>query len=363
VQLTSTISRSLQARGKGDLSMKAVRLGAFGGPDVLRLEQIDVPKPGDGEVLIQIKACGVCYLDVIVRSGMRSRAKLPLTLGHEIAGVVVEAGAGTKLFKSGDRVASTYRIACGFCRYCRGGHGEICDNRRGVGEHRDGGYAEYVALPESVLATIPAAVPFEQACVCGCVVGAVYNAVVKSAKVRPGESVVVTGAGGGVGTHAIQLSRLAGGRVIAITSSADKADRIRALGAQDVVVVQRGQEWSAEVKKLTDGRGAEVVIEGVGSATFPSSFRALAKGGRLVFVGEISGQPAQFNAALMIYKEAWLTGAQSANAEELTQVLNLTASGGIQPVIGQVLPLEEASRAHQLLANQTNFGRVVLSVG
>ena len=343
--------------------MKAVRLEAFGTPDVLQLGEVDVPQPSDGEALIEVKACGVCYLDVIVRSGMRSRAKLPLTLGHEIAGVVVATGPGTKIFKSGDRVASTYRISCGYCRYCRGGHGEICDNRRGIGEHRDGGYAEYVALPESVLASVPASVPFEKACVCGCVVGAVYNAVVKSAKVRPGEMVLVTGAGGGVGTHAVQLSRLAGGHVIAITSSADKADRIRALGANDVVVVERGQEWSTEVKKLTDGRGAEVVIEGVGSATFPSSFRALAKGGRLVFVGEISGQPAQFNAALMIYKEAWMTGAQSANAEELTQVLNLAAAGQIQPVIGDILPLADASRAHELLAKQSNFGRVVLSVG
>lgn len=343
--------------------MNAIRLKAFGAPDALQLEQIDPPTPGDGEVLIQVKACGVCYLDVIVRSGMRSRAKLPLTLGHEIAGVVVDAGPGTKLFKSGDRVASTYRISCGYCRYCRGGHGEICDHRQGIGEHRDGGYAEFVALPESVLASIPDSVPFEKACICGCVVGAVFNAVVKSANVRPGETVVVTGAGGGVGTHAVQIGRLAGARVVAITSSADKAERIRALGADEVVVVKRGQEWSGEVKKLTDGRGAEVVIEGVGSATFPSSFRALAKGGRLVFVGEISGQPAQFNAALMIYKEAWLTGAQSANAEELTQVLNLTAAGGIQPVIGEVLPLAQAARAHQILAEQTNFGRVVLAVG
>jgi D-arabinose 1-dehydrogenase-like Zn-dependent alcohol dehydrogenase len=342
--------------------MKAVRLKEFGAPDVLKLDDVDVPRPSDGEVLIEVKACGVCYLDVIVRSGMRSRAKLPLTLGHEIAGVVTETGPGTKVFKTGDRVASTYRIACGHCRYCRGGHGEICDNRRGVGEHRDGGYAEYVALPESVLASVPDAVPFEKACICGCVVGAVYNGVVKSANVRPGEVVVVTGAGGGVGTHAVQISALAGGHVIAITSSPDKADRIRALGARDVLVVERGQEWSADVKKLTDGRGAEVVIESVGSATFPSSFRALAKGGRLVFVGEISGQPAQFNAALMIYKEAWMTGVQSANAEELTQVLNLTASGGIQPVIGEILPLAEASRAHELLATQSNFGRVVLSV-
>jgi acryloyl-coenzyme A reductase len=343
--------------------MKAIRLKAFGPPDALQLEQIETPRPREGEVLVEVKACGVCYLDVIVRSGMRSRAKLPLTLGHEIAGVVAETGSNVRIFKTGDRVASTYRIACGYCRYCRGGHGEICDNRQGIGEHRDGGYAEYVSLPESVLASVPPEVPFEKACVCGCVVGAVYNAVVKAANVRPGETVVVTGAGGGVGTHAVQISRLAGAKVIAITSSADKADRIRALGADEVVLVARGQDWAPEVKRATTGRGAEVVIEGVGSATFASSFRALAKGGRLVFVGEISGQPAQFNPALMIYKEPWFTGAQSANAEELTQVLELAAAGRIQPVIGQVLPLEEAARAHQLLADQSNFGRTVLSVG
>ena len=177
---------------------------------------------------------------------MRSRAKLPLTLGHEIAGVVVEAGAGTKLFKSGDRVASTYRISCGYCRYCRGGHGEICDNRRGIGEHRDGGYAEYVALPESVLATVPGAVPFEQACVCGCVVGAVYNAVVKSAKVTAWRN---------RSRHGRRRRRRdprdadqpAGRRsVIAITSSADKADRIRALGADEVVA---GRAWTGLVRR------------------------------------------------------------------------------------------------------------------
>lgn len=343
--------------------MKAIRLKAFGPPDALQLEQIEMPKPRDGEVLVEVRACGVCYLDVIVRSGMRSRAKLPLTLGHEIAGVVVDSGAGVQSLSTGDRVASTYRITCGHCRYCRGGHGEICDNRRGIGEHRDGGYAEYVALPESVLAKIPGGVPFEQACVCGCVIGAVYNAVVRSAKVRPGETVLVTGAGGGVGAHAVQMSQLAGAHVIAITSSEEKVDRIKRLGARDVLLTPRGGDFSADVKRLTGGRGAEAVIEGVGSATFGASFKSLAKGGRLVFVGEISGQPAQFNPALMIYKEAWFTGAQSANAEELTQVLDLVAAGGIKPVIGQVLPLEEAARAHQLLADQSNFGRLVLSVG
>jgi D-arabinose 1-dehydrogenase-like Zn-dependent alcohol dehydrogenase len=342
--------------------MRAIRLKGFGAPDVLQLEQIERPVAADGEVLVEVGACGVCYLDVIVRSGMRSRAKLPLTLGHEIAGVVVECGSRVQGLKPGDRVASTYRIACGHCRYCRGGRGEICDNRRGIGEHRDGGYAEYVTLPESVLAKIPDGVALEQACVCGCVIGAVYNAIVKSARVRPGETMLVTGAGGGVGAHAVQIGRLAGARVIAVTSSEQKVPRITSLGADEIVLIQRGEDFSARVKELTGNRGAEVVIESVGSATFTSSFRALAKGGRLVFVGEISGQPAQFNPALMIYKEAWLTGAQSPNAEELTQVLEVVASGGIKPVIGQVLSLEQAPLAHQLLADQTNFGRVVLSV-
>jgi acryloyl-coenzyme A reductase len=286
-----------------------------------------------------------------------------LTLGHEISGVVVETGSEVRRFRAGGRVASTYRIECGHCRYCRGGHGEICDNRQGIGEHRDGGYAQFVTLPESVLAEVPANVPFEQACVCGCVIGAVYHAVVRSAKVHAGETVLVTGAGGGVGAHAVQVSRLAGARVIAVTSSEEKAARIREIGADEVVLTRRGEDFSGAVKRATDGRGAEVVIEGVGSATFPSSFKSLAKGGRLVFVGETSGNPAQFNPALMIYKEAWITGAQSANSEELTQVLNLVASGGIRPVIGQVLPLADAPRAHQLLADQSNFGRLVLAVG
>jgi len=342
--------------------MRAVRLHEFGGPEKLVVEEADPPRPAADEVLVRVKACGVCYLDVIVRSGMRSRAALPLTLGHEIAGVVTEAGERVRSVAIGDRVASTYRIACGFCRYCRDGRGAVCDNRQGIGEHRNGGYAEYVTLPESAVSKIPPAVSFEQASICGCVIGAVYVAVVKKAVVRPGDTVLVTGAGGGVGAHAVQLSRLAGARVIAVTSSAAKADRIKELGADEVILNPRGSDFSLEVKRLTGGRGVEVAIEGVGSATFPFTFRSLARAGRLVFVGEISGQPAQFNPALMIYKEVMFTGAQSANAEELTQVLELVAQGRIQPMIGEVLPLESAAEAHRMLAENRNFGRLVLRV-
>ena len=308
-------------------------------------------------------SCGVCYLDVIVRSGIRSRAKMPLTLGHEIAGVVAEVGPDVHTLAVGDRVAGTYRIPCGYCRYCRDGLSAICDNRQGVGEHRNGGYAEYVVLPESILSKIPEHVCFEQAAICGCVIGAVYVAVVKKATVRLGETVVVTGAGGGVGVHSVQMCKLAGARVIAVTGSESKVDQIKELGADEVILNPKRQDFSSEVRRLTGGRGAEVVIEGVGSATFPSTFKSLAKGGRLVFVGEVSGQPAQFNPALMIYKEMILTGAQSANAEELTQVLQLVADGRLKPMISEILPLEEAARAHTMLAARQNFGRMVLRIG
>ena len=343
--------------------MRAIRLHEFGGPEKLVVEETDLPRPRADEVLVRVHACGVCYLDVIVRSGMRSHAALPLTLGHEIAGVITETGPNVRGFAVGDRVASTYRIACGHCRYCRDGQSAVCDNRQGIGEHRNGGYAEYVALPESAISRVPLSVCLEQACICGCVIGAVYVAVVKKAAVRPGQTVLVTGAGGGVGVHALQLSRLAGARVIAVTSSEHKVERIKELGADEVILSRRGSDFSAEVMRLTDGRGAEVVVEGVGSATFPATFRSIAKAGRLVFVGEISGQPAQFNPALMIYKEIVLTGAQSANAEELTQVLELVAGGRIKPIIGEILPIEQAARAHQMLAENRNFGRLVLQVG
>ena len=176
--------------------MKAIQLDRFGGPEVLQLTDIDPPAPGDGQTLVQVKACGVCFLDAIVRSGLRSKAKLPLTLGHEVAGVVTAVGPNVRTVAVGDRVASTYRVACGHCRYCRAGDGAVCDNRTGIGEHIDGGYAEYTALPSDFLVKIPDGVAFEQASVCGCVIGAVYNAVVSAATVRPGETVLVTGGGG-----------------------------------------------------------------------------------------------------------------------------------------------------------------------
>ena len=339
--------------------MRAMVVNDWGGPEVIRPAEVETPRVGPGQALVRVKACGVCFLDTIVRSGLRSKAKRPLVLGHEIAGEVAEIGPGVQSVKAGDRVAVAFRIPCGHCLSCRAERESLCDNTRGIGVDLDGGYAEYVVVPELSLQHVPEGVGYEQAAVCGCVVGACYVGLVKKAGVRPGEVVLVTGAGGGIGIHSVQIAKMCGAHVIATTTSPGKVARIREWGADEVICTKG--DFSDQVRKLTDGRGAAVVLESVGSPVFAASFRALARGGRFVFAGELTGAPASFNAALVIYKEPVITGVQPPTGGELGEVLHLVATGRLKPVVSQVLPLGEAPRAHRMLAERSHFGRVVLA--
>jgi D-arabinose 1-dehydrogenase-like Zn-dependent alcohol dehydrogenase len=339
--------------------MRAMVVHEWGGPDVIRPAEVETPRPGPGHALVRVKACGVCFLDTIVRSGLRSKAKRPLVLGHEIAGDVAEVGPGVQTVKVGDRVAVAHRVVCGHCFYCRAERESLCDNVRGVGVDLDGGYAEYAVIPELGLQRVPEGVGYEQAAVCGCVVGACYVGLVKKAGVRPGETVLVTGAGGGIGIHSVLIAKMCGARVIATTTSPGKVDRVRQCGADEVICTTG--DFSDQVRKLTDGRGADVVLESVGSPVFAASFRALARGGRFVFAGELTGAPASFNAALVIHKEPIITGVQPPTGGELGEVLHLVATGRVKPVVSQVVPLAEAARVHKMLAERSHFGRIVLT--
>lgn len=339
--------------------MKAMVVREWGPPDVIRSAEVDAPKPTAGEVLVRVKACGVCFLDTIVRAGLRSKAKRPLILGHEIAGDVAEAGPEVRTVKAGDRVAAAYRVVCGHCFYCRAERESLCTATRGIGVDLDGGYAEYAVIPELSLHRMPDGVSYEHAALCGCVIGASYVGLVKRANVRPGEYVLVTGAGGGVGIHGVQIAKMCGARVIATTTSPGKVDRIRACGADEVICTT--SDFSDQVRKLTEGRGADVVLESVGSPLFAASFRALAKGGRFVFAGELTGAPVSFNAAVAIYKEPLITGVQSPTGGELGEVLHLVAAGKLKPVVSEVAPVTDAVRVHRMLAERSHFGRIVLA--
>lgn len=343
-------------------NMKAILLKGFGGIENLKLEEVDTPKIAFDEVLVRVKACGVCYHDLLNRSGKIPRTRLPIILGHEIAGEVAEVGSHVKNFSPGDRVTAIQRVLCGNCTYCRTGRESLCREGLGFfGEEIDGGYAEYVKIKTSSLCKVPDEISFEEASILACAIGTSMHAFKTRAKISLGDQVVITGAGGGVGLHAVQVAKLCGGRVLAVTGSKEKIDKIWEAGA-DEVIYSPDLQFAKEVKALTDGRGADVVAEIVGSASFESSLRCLAPSGKLIFLGNVMTAPVLVNPGLVILKEIELVGSYAVTREELMEVINLVRQRKIRPIVSHTLPLEKAAEAHQLLQDRKTVGRLVLSL-
>lgn len=340
--------------------MKAVVLRAFGEPEVLEYGEVPRPAPGPGEVLIEIGCCGVCHLDLILRKGMRSRVKPPRIIGHELAGTVAEVGEGVEGFAPGDRVASFNFQACGECEDCRRGRPSLCRQTHGdIGQTRDGGYAQYACLRQGNLVKLPSGMPFEHACFGACVFAPPYKAIRHVGQIRAGQSVVITGASGGLGLAAIQIVRALGARSIAITGSQGKVEALRAAGADEVVVSPDGA-FGEQVRGLTGGRGVDLVVELIGSPTFDGAMRSLAPGGRCAVIGELHGTPVSINLGLLILKEWEIRGVQSATREELAEVLDFMHKHDIEPVVWQKLPLAHAAQAHRMLADREAIGRILL---
>ncbi|MSP68544.1 MAG: zinc-binding dehydrogenase [Alphaproteobacteria bacterium] len=343
--------------------MKAVVVRSPGGLDAMRIEQVPEPSPGPRAVLIKVAACGVCFHDLITRNGtLRFGVKMPCILGHEIAGEVVAAGAEARLFKAGDRVCTTQRFhICGACRFCRTGRESLCGESRFLGDFgMVGGYAEYVAVEEDNVALVPDEVPLAESAIVACAIGTTLNAIREVGRVQPGEHVLVTGAGGGLGVHAIQLARLAGAHVVAVTSAADKAERLRDLGAHAVVVTRRGEDFSPAVKQATEGEGVDVALDNVGSPLFQPTRRSIATGGRWVMIGQLTGEFVPFNPAQLFLKNISLLAANSTTRKQLQDSLQLMRRGQIRPVIAETLPLAEAARAHALVEAGAPIGRLLL---
>src|ERR1700731_3688356 len=251
--------------------MRAVVVERTGPPTVLRVTEVAAREPGPREIRIAVAACGVCFHDVVVRNGtFRRGVEMPVILGHEVAGTIESLGSEVRDFSRGDLVATTiHSHVCGHCRGCRGGHENSCPEGVFLGDAGlNGGYAELVCVDADAALKVPAGVPAEEASIVACTIGTELNAVRDVGRIRLGERVLVTGAGGGLGQHGVQLSRLAGAFTIAGTTTAAKAARIRAAGADEVVVVERGEDFSGQVRHLTGGRGVDATIDNVGSQMF-----------------------------------------------------------------------------------------------
>lgn len=344
--------------------MKAIVVRRPGAADaVMKLETVADPTPGPREVVVAVEACGVCFHDIVTRNGtMKAGIELPIIPGHEVAGTVVAAGRDVRAVKLGQRVAALERShVCGYCRYCRTGREPLCAEQVFLGDKGlNGGYAEFVALGEDSVVPVPEGVSIEAAAIAGCAIGTVFHGIREIGRVAIGESVLVTGSGGGVGSHAVQIARRAGAFVVAQTTSPEKADALKALGANLVVVSARGEDFSDAVRAATGGEGVDVVIDNVGTALFQPTRRSLARGGRWVLIGQLTGDFVPFNPAQLFLKGISMLSAMSTTRPELMDCLALLQRGDITPVIDRSMSLADAAAAHTFVESGRSLGRVIL---
>lgn len=332
-----------------------------GGPEVLSYEDFPTPEPGAGEVLIRVRACALNHLDVFTRRGDQGRrVKLPHILGVETAGEVAVLGERVTDLHVGDRVVSGPGIWCGQCEFCRTGQENMCAERLIVGVDVHGGYAEYIKLPAYALGLLPAGVSFEQGAATLVALGTAWHMLIDRAELQPGETLLVLAAGSGVGTAAIQVGKYLGARVIATASSDDKLAHALDLGADETINYAKQPRFARAVRRLTDGRGVDVVFEHVGTHTWKDSVAALAIGGRLVTCGSTTGRWGETDLWSLFAKQATILGSFSSTQANFRTVLQLVGEEKFKPVLDSVLPLSAAAEAHRRLEARQVFGKIVL---
>ena len=341
--------------------MKAIVFHQHGGPEVLQYEEAPEPKIKANEVLVEVRACALNHLDVWARKGLPGiEIPLPHILGNDVAGVVREAGELVDWVEAGEEVMLQPGVSCGHCLECLRGRDNLCPQYRILGYLIDGGYAELVAAPGVNVIRKPANISFEEAAALPLVTVTAWHMLVTRADVQPGEDVLVRAAGSGVGSVGIQIAKLRGARVIATASSEEKLEKARALGADEVVNYTRA-DWPREVRRLTDRKGVEVVFEHTGAATWPGSIQALARDGRLVTCGATSGYEAATDLRQVFYRHLSLLGSFMGSKAELLEAMKFVGRGQIRGVVDRTLPLAEARRAHELMEDRAQFGKLVLT--
>jgi NADPH:quinone reductase-like Zn-dependent oxidoreductase len=344
--------------------MRAVMIREHGGLERLVLEERPVPEPGPGEVRVRVRAAGVNHLDVWVRRGVPGHAfPLPLVPGCDGAGVVDALGGGVEGLEVGQRVLIAPGLVTRPGPETARGQDPLAPDYGIFGETRDGTCAELVSVPWRNALPLDDALDFVHAAAFPLVYLTAWTMIVRRAALEAGESILIHAAGSGVSTACLQIARLLGaGPILVTTSSPEKAECARALGA-DEVLDYRDPKWSRRARERTGGRGVDVVVDHLGEATFASSLRCLAKGGRFVTCGATTGPTAEIPLNLVFFKSLSILGSTMGSLGDVHRLLDLVVRGQLAPVVDSVLPLEEVAEAHRRLEAREVFGKLVLTVG
>jgi NADPH:quinone reductase-like Zn-dependent oxidoreductase len=343
--------------------MNAVLLHDHGGPEVLRYQQVPTPTAGPGQVLVAVQAVALNHLDLWVRRGGPAfHLQYPHCLGSDIVGTVAALGAGVTEPVIGSNVVVSPGLSCGVCAACLGGRDNLCRHYRIMGENAQGGYCEYIAVPRVNLAPYPARLGFTDAAAGILPFLTAWQMVVEKAQTTVNDTVLVHGAGSGIGVAAIQICKLLGARVIATAGSEEKLQRAKSLGADEIINYQTS-DFAAVCRTLTNKRGVDVVIEHIGGDVFEKSIKAVRNGGRIVTCGATAGFAPAIDLRHIFFRQIEVLGSTMGSKAALLTVLDLIARGRLSPIVDRVFDLRDAAAAHQHLESRAAFGKVVLRVG
>jgi len=340
--------------------MKAVLFHEHGDINVLRVEEVPQPAPGLTEVVVKVLACGVNRLDIYSRAGRTKIAPMPHISGSEVAGEIAAIGEAVTGLSVGQAVAVAPYLFCGQCEFCRAGEEVLCLKGDIVGLGSQGGFAEYVRVPASSVVVLPKGVDFVSAAAVGLATITAWHMLTTRAPLQPGQDVLVHAAGSGIGSAAIQIAKISGARVIATAGSAAKLEQARKLGADEAINYNE-QDFSQEVKRITNKRGVDLVVEHIGEQTWEKSAACLARKGRLVTCGATTGNEGKVNIWTLFAKEISLIGSYGGTRQDLADVLKLVANRQIQPVVHATYALDQVGEAQQLMQSRGQFGKLVIT--
>jgi len=340
--------------------MKAVKIFEHGDVNVLKLVEVDEPTISSNDVLVNVKACALNHLDIWTRKGLPNvKIPLPLILGCDIAGVISKVGSNVKNFKVGDEVLVSPGTSCGKCYYCLSGQDNLCKEYKMFGYMIDGGYAEYVKVPQENLIKKPSNISFEEGASIPLVFLTAWHMLVNRVNLKPGQTILIQAAGSGVGIAGIQIAKLLGAKVITTAGSDEKLRKAKELGA-DELINYKEQDFLKEIKKITDKKGVDVVFEHIGGKTFEKSMLALAKNGKLVTCGATEGAIANIDLRFLFYKHITLYGSFMGQKNELIELMKFFENGKLRAIVDTVLAIEDIKEAHNIIEERRQFGKVVI---